>query len=83
LNPPRYKLAVLYDDDMQFEQDTYFLEGLFNDYIFELSEDEKLLEELKATLTKCPNCQSYMEVYPGEIDTYIKMLDGKELSKLA
>lgn len=81
MNPPRYKLAVQYDEDMQFEQDTYFLEGLFDDNVFELTEDEKLLEELKATLTKCPKCRSYMEVCPGEIDTYIKMPDGKELSK--
>jgi len=35
---------------LQFEQDTYFLEGLFDDNVFELTEEEKLLEELKASL---------------------------------
>lgn len=40
-----------YGEGMQFEQDTYFLEGLFDDNVFELTEEEKLLEELKASLT--------------------------------
>ena len=83
LNPPRYKVAVNYGEDVQFEQDTFFLEGLFDENVFEPTEEEKILQELMASLTKCPKCYSYMEVIPGEIDTSVKMPDGKELAKPA
>ena len=43
LNPPRYKVAVNYGEDVQFEQDTFFLEGLFDENVFEPTEEEKIL----------------------------------------